>query len=87
MVQCEHSLSHQMLDVGIFGLTKKLTEIFCNYFRFVLGMITLGNLMARIVAGKVTPETPLSECIYSKFKKVFILCLFDIFYFLSCDCF
>jgi len=37
---------------------------------FVLGMITLGNLMSKIVAGKVTPETPLSECIYSKFKKV-----------------
>ncbi|XP_065055705.1 cystathionine beta-synthase-like protein [Rhopilema esculentum] len=37
---------------------------------FVLGMITLGNLMSRTIAGKVTPETPLSECIYSKFKKV-----------------
>ena len=60
--------------------TKNLfTEMFCILFRFVLGMITLGNLMARIVAGKVTPETPLSECIYSKFKKVFIFCLFDIF--------
>lgn len=39
---------------------------------FVLGMITLGNLMSRIVAGKVTPEAPLSECIYGKFKKVSI---------------
>lgn len=37
---------------------------------FVLGMITLGNLMAKIVAGKITPETHLSGCIYSKFKKV-----------------
>eukprot|EP00794_Sanderia_malayensis_P010862 gene10862-12017_t len=39
---------------------------------FILGMITLGNLMSRMVAGKVTPETPLSECIYDKFKKVSI---------------
>ena len=50
-----------------FGVKSRDFYFFC---RFVLGMITLGNLMAQIVGGKVTPESPVSQCIYRKFKKV-----------------
>ena len=56
----------------------------CSFlFSFVLGMITLGNLMAKIVAGKITPETHLSGCIYSKFKKVYAYVHLHIFVFVT----
>merc|ERR1712124_77153 len=37
---------------------------------YVLGMVTLGNLMGKMVSGKVTPDSPVSDCIYDQFKKV-----------------
>jgi len=37
---------------------------------YVLGMVTLGNLMGKMVSGKLTPDSPVSECIYDQFKKV-----------------
>lgn len=37
---------------------------------YVLGMVTLGNLMNKIVSRKITPESPVSDSIYGKFKKV-----------------
>ena len=37
---------------------------------YVEGMVTLGNLMGNMVSGKVTPDSPVSECIYTQFKKV-----------------
>jgi len=37
---------------------------------YVLGMVTLGNLMGKMVSGKITPESTVSECIYDQFKKV-----------------
>ena len=36
----------------------------------VLGMVTLGNLMGKMVSGKVTPDSPVSDCIYGQFKKL-----------------
>ena len=33
-------------------------------------MVTLGNLMGKMVSGKITPESPVSESTYGKFKKV-----------------
>jgi len=36
----------------------------------VQGMVTLGNLMGKLVTGKVTPTSPVSDSIYHKFKKV-----------------
>ena len=35
--------------------------------------------MSKIVAGKVTPDDPLSECIYSKFKKVTLASILTFF--------
>jgi len=37
---------------------------------YVLGMVTQGNLMGRMVAGKITPDSPVSDSIYGQFKKV-----------------
>lgn len=37
---------------------------------YVLGMVTLGNLMGKMVSGKVTPDSPVSDCIYDQFKKI-----------------
>lgn len=39
----------------------------CGY---VLGMVTLGNLMGKMVSGKITPESKVSDSIYGEFKKV-----------------
>jgi len=39
----------------------------------VMGMVTLGNLMGQMVSGKVTPDSPVSECIYDQFKKVSLM--------------
>ncbi|XP_077989686.1 cystathionine beta-synthase-like [Glandiceps talaboti] len=36
----------------------------------VLGMITLGNMMAQLLAGKVTSTTHVSKIIYKQFKKI-----------------
>ena len=33
-------------------------------------MVTLGNLMGKMVSGKVTPDSPTSDCIYGQFKKL-----------------
>ncbi|KXJ20365.1 Cystathionine beta-synthase [Exaiptasia diaphana] len=42
----------------------------------VLGMITLGNIMSQIVAGRMKPTDNVSQCIYKNFKK-FSHFLFD----------
>jgi len=36
----------------------------------VLGMITLGNIMSQIVAGRMMPTDTVLQCIYKNFKKV-----------------
>ena len=41
--------------------------------RYVLGMVTLGNLMGKMVKGKITPESKVSDSIYGQFKKVSLL--------------
>lgn len=37
---------------------------------YVIGMVTLGNLMGKMVSGKVIPDSPVSDCIYDQFKKL-----------------
>jgi len=37
---------------------------------YVQGMVTLGNLMGKMVAGKITPTSPVSDSLYDKFKRV-----------------
>jgi len=37
---------------------------------YVLGMVTLGNLMGKMVSGKITKESPVGDSIYGQFKKV-----------------
>ncbi|EDO43469.1 predicted protein [Nematostella vectensis] len=36
----------------------------------VLGMLTLGNIMSHIIAGRMKPSDSVSKCIYKNFKKV-----------------
>lgn len=38
----------------------------------VLGMITEGNLMSKIVSGRIRSDDPLSKVLYSQFKQVSI---------------
>ncbi|KAG1691661.1 Cystathionine beta-synthase [Nymphon striatum] len=37
---------------------------------FVIGMVTLGNLMAKLMAQKLTANDPVSKVIYTQFKKI-----------------
>ncbi|XP_002163391.2 cystathionine beta-synthase-like protein isoform X1 [Hydra vulgaris] len=36
----------------------------------IQGMVTLGNIMGKMVSGKITPKSPVTHAIYDKFKKV-----------------
>ncbi|CAG0901228.1 unnamed protein product [Darwinula stevensoni] len=36
----------------------------------VKGMVTLGNLMAKLLAGKVEPQSPVAEVLYKQFHKI-----------------
>ncbi|KAJ8316034.1 hypothetical protein KUTeg_006048, partial [Tegillarca granosa] len=36
----------------------------------ILGMVTVGNMMAQVVRSKVTPSDPVSKAMYKQFKKV-----------------
>ena len=47
----------------------------------VLGMVTLGNIMSQIVAGRITPESPISQCIYKQFNKVRKFDVENLYYF------
>lgn len=38
----------------------------------VIGMVTLGNLMQKIVSGKLTPESQVAEALYRNFHKISI---------------
>jgi cystathionine beta-synthase len=33
-------------------------------------MVTLGNLISRILAKKIEPKSPVSEVVYTQFKKI-----------------
>lgn len=36
----------------------------------VIGMVTLGNLMQKMISGKLTPESKVKEALYTNFRKV-----------------
>lgn len=38
--------------------------------RLILGMVTLGNMLASVLAGKVKPSDPVSKVLYKQFKQV-----------------
>lgn len=40
--------------------------------REVLGMVTLGNLMSKMLANLLSPLSPVSKVLYTQFKKVYI---------------
>ncbi|XP_033866772.2 cystathionine beta-synthase-like protein isoform X2 [Acipenser ruthenus] len=41
-----------------------------NESGLILGMITLGNMLASLLAGKVQPSDPVSKVLYKQFKKI-----------------
>jgi len=45
-------------------------KVFFFSYRAVIGMVTLGNLMQKMVSGKLTPESPVQEALYKNFHKV-----------------
>jgi len=38
--------------------------------RQILGMVTLGNMLSSVLAGKVKPSDPISKVLYKQFKQV-----------------
>ncbi len=38
--------------------------------RQILGMVTLGNMLSSVLAGKVRPSNPINKVIYKQFKQV-----------------
>lgn len=44
-----------------------------SYYRNVLGMVTVGNMMAKVVRNKVKPSDPVSEIMYKQFKQVGVI--------------
>ncbi len=38
--------------------------------RHILGMITLGNMLSSVLAGKVRPSDPIKKVLYKQFKQV-----------------
>lgn len=38
--------------------------------RHILGMVTLGNMLSSVLAGKVRPSDPISKVLYKQFKQV-----------------
>lgn len=39
-------------------------------FRMIQGVVTLGSLMAKMVAGKIEGSSPVQQTLYSKFRKI-----------------
>lgn len=44
--------------------------LFNVYFRKILGMVTVGNMMAQVVKSKVQKSDPVSKAMYKQFKQV-----------------
>lgn len=40
------------------------------FFRLILGMLTVGNMMSQVVRSKVKPSDHVSAVMYKQFKKV-----------------
>lgn len=60
--------------------------LFLLFSRVILGMVTLGNMLSSLLAGKVQPSDEVSKVIYKQFKQVSNNSTFtDIKY--NCRCF
>lgn len=58
-----------------FAWLKILFNMVCSVFalfRVILGMVTLGNMLSSVLAGKVQPSDPVSQLIYKQFEKVVV---------------
>lgn len=44
--------------------------LFLFFSRVILGMVTLGNMLSSLLAGKVQPSDEVSKVIYKQFKQV-----------------
>jgi len=63
MMTCQSAI--EIMKRKMFDQLPVVNEVGC-----VLGMVTLGNLMGKMISGKVTPDSPVSDCIYNQFKKL-----------------
>lgn len=57
------------------GTPKAFVLLFSPIFslsfpRVILGMVTLGNMLSSLLAGKVQPSDEVSKVIYKQFKQV-----------------
>lgn len=44
--------------------------MFSTAHRLILGMVTLGNMLACVLAGKIKLSDPVSKVLYKQFKQV-----------------
>lgn len=51
--------------------------VFVPMFRVILGMVTLGNMLASVLAGKIKLSDPVSKVLYKQFKQVRLNYCFD----------
>lgn len=49
---------------------RPLTPLGVRLCRLILGMVTLGNMLACVLAGKIKLSDPVSKVLYKQFKQV-----------------
>lgn len=65
---------HASLDpFGVHCCSTRPPDVLCMYlcvYRLILGMVTLGNMLACVLAGKIKLSDPVSKVLYKQFKQV-----------------
>lgn len=54
----------------VMALTSTSVNVCMCVYRLILGMVTLGNVLASILAGKIKLSDPVSKVLYKQFKQV-----------------
>lgn len=69
--------THACLDpfwfIVVYCGTIQYPDALCMYlyvYRLILGMVTLGNMLACVLAGKIKLSDPVSKVLYKQFKQV-----------------
>lgn len=54
-------------------------DLLYHVYSDIMGMVTVGNMMAQVVRSKVKPSDPISKVMYKQFKMVCTICVWDYF--------
>lgn len=76
-VRNDKKKTHACLDpfwfIVVYCSTIQYPDALCMYlyvYRLILGMVTLGNMLACVLAGKIKLSDPVSKVLYKQFKQV-----------------